>query len=316
MNDEILISENYPNEIWRDYEHKLRNTQRIVYKVIPTKYMISSYGRCYSKFSSKIIPVNYRDPIYLIQINSKQTRIKILDMVAETFIPNTYCKPHAILLNKDNSIHVNNIGWSYYEDRMDFGYTKLDLDLQDLYSPEFKLEESNMWKKIIHSDLMVNYMVSRMGKVYNPDTNRFIAQIKNKDGYLFVNLYLNKGSRGFTVHRLVAQSFIPNPDNKPTVNHKNGNKSNNWDWNLEWATRSENTQHAYDTGLKHSISGTNHSMSKLSKEDVLEIISDYNKYKGVSDIAKKFNVTRFLIYRILNGQSYVSITNGNMMIKK
>ena len=72
---------------------------------------------------------------------------------------------------------------------------------------------------------------------------------KIKIGYLMVTLRKNGPKKHFKVHRLVAIAFIPNPLNKPTINHKNGIKDDNRLENLEWATYSENTQHAYDTGL-------------------------------------------------------------------
>jgi DNA-binding XRE family transcriptional regulator len=71
------------------------------------------------------------------------------------------------------------------------------------------------------------------------------AKIYNNNGYCSV--YVDGHS--YLAHRLIAESFIPNPDGKPQVNHKDGNKRNNAVSNLEWLTQSENTQHAYDNGL-------------------------------------------------------------------
>lgn len=65
-----------------------------------------------------------------------------------------------------------------------------------------------------------------------------------------VNLWRNNKGKYFTIHRLVAMHFIDNPNNKPIVNHIDGNKLNNNVENLEWTTYGENNQHAYDTGLK------------------------------------------------------------------
>jgi hypothetical protein len=71
-----------------------------------------------------------------------------------------------------------------------------------------------------------------------------------KKGYQRITLHKNKILSNHRVHRLVGQAFIPNPDNKPQINHLNGIKTCNEVSNLEWATVSENRQHAYDTGLQ------------------------------------------------------------------
>lgn len=93
-----------------------------------------------------------------------------------------------------------------------------------------------------------NYYVSDDGRVFN-SKNKEKAQRINKDGYLKVDLYRNGNRTTERVNRLVATAFIPNPENKPDVNHKDGNKLNNHYSNLEWVTKSENMKHAYQTGL-------------------------------------------------------------------
>lgn len=92
-----------------------------------------------------------------------------------------------------------------------------------------------------------NYYVTDTGDIYSR-SNRLNGRIrklkptKDKNGYMVV--YLGKSNKKL-VHRLVAQAFIPNPENKPQVNHKNGNKKDNMVKNLEWVTISENGLHAY-----------------------------------------------------------------------
>jgi len=105
------------------------------------------------------------------------------------------------------------------------------------------------------------------------------------------------------IHRLVALAFIPNPENKRTVNHKDGNKLNNHVDNLEWATYKENNNHALETGLCKNIVGENSNLAKLSNNDVLEIryLSPHLK---IRDIAPLYGVQWQTVYRIIKGISW------------
>lgn len=110
------------------------------------------------------------------------------------------------------------------------------------------------------------YQISNLGRVKSLADNKLIERelIRKprigKNGYLYVNLF--KGSKGKTkkIHRLVAETFIPNPDNLPQVNHIDGNKLNNSIDNLEWVTASENVKHALRIGLTTMPSGKNNFM--------------------------------------------------------
>lgn len=92
------------------------------------------------------------------------------------------------------------------------------------------------------------------------------ARNTTRSEYLYVKLYVNGKCFNRSIHRLLAEAFIPNPDNKPMVNHIDGNKLNNNVCNLEWVTCSENIQHAYDSGLnvpsRHSLGVKQGSSSK------------------------------------------------------
>lgn len=122
------------------------------------------------------------------------------------------------------------------------------------------------WKAIKNYEGL--YEVSNTGKVRSKDRfvttkNGVMKKLKGKElfftiskkdekGHLpraSVQLWKNNHATLKSVHRLVAEAFIPNPDNKPTVNHIDGNPLNNEIWNLEWATYSENQKHAYTNGL-------------------------------------------------------------------
>ena len=90
-----------------------------------------------------------------------------------------------------------------------------------------------------------DYQVSNLGRIKSLKfTEKILRQKNDGHGYLVVNLY-NKGSKSKKVHRLVAIAFIPNPENKKTVNHKKGIKTDNRAKELEWATYSENHLHSF-----------------------------------------------------------------------
>lgn len=89
------------------------------------------------------------------------------------------------------------------------------------------------------------YQVDTNGIIYNK--NGSIKRYSlNHSGYCIVNFYVNHKRTGFAIHTLVAKQFIPNPNNSPQVNHKDGNKQNNCADNLEWCTAHENMRHSFD----------------------------------------------------------------------
>lgn len=114
-----------------------------------------------------------------------------------------------------------------------------------------------MWKVLKRNS---NYCVNEQGEVLSLRKNKVLSPKRNWDGYLRVQLWEHNSCEYVSIHRLVAEEFIPNPMNKPFVNHIDGNKSNNSVNNLEWCTQQENIQHAWDTGLSKT-----HLNSKLSK---------------------------------------------------
>jgi len=94
-----------------------------------------------------------------------------------------------------------------------------------------------------------NYAVTECGKVYSHLSGRFLKLAEHNHGYRATTLYGCDTPTQHLVHRLVATAYIPNPDNLPTVNHKDGDKTNNHVTNLEWMSYKDNNQHAIDTGL-------------------------------------------------------------------
>lgn len=109
---------------------------------------------------------------------------------------------------------------------------------------------------------------------------RLIKPFKDKDGYLEVSLWKGNKGKKFKLHRLIGTLFIPNPENKPTINHKFGDKKDNKVSSLEWATRSENISHAYETGLLKNPSSKRviHLLTKVTYNSAREA-ANANGYK-------------------------------------
>ena len=143
---------------------------------------------------------------------------------------------------------------------------------------------------------MKKYLVTETGI-----TNSFGRQLKpfvDKDGYYRYTLHFNGKAKNVSLHRMIAETHIPNPFNLPMVNHKNGIKTDNRIENLEWCTGKENTDHAYKTGL--APSGENNYCSKLTNNQVLEIRAKYipNVY-SYDKLANEYNVTKRVIAKII-----------------
>lgn len=121
--------------------------------------------------------------------------------------------------------------------------------------------ETELWANIPVADFAHLYKISNRGRllilsrkvmfgphlVTRPD--KIAIGCPDKNGYLIFCLREKDKCKMVKIHRLVAQAFIPNPENKKEVNHKDGDKQNNNDWNLEWATPLENITHAVRKGL-------------------------------------------------------------------
>lgn len=118
-------------------------------------------------------------------------------------------------------------------------------------------------------------VTTKKGKRRIPEAEKKAVKVGD---YLYYSLYVNNQEKRYAVHRLVANAFIPNPENKPQVNHINGNKTDNRAENLEWCTQSENMKHAYSIGLAHQYdrSGEKNPMygkhqSKTAKEKIAQV---------------------------------------------
>lgn len=104
------------------------------------------------------------------------------------------------------------------------------------------------WKQI--KGFNSRYIVSDKGRVLSKLTGQIMTEYDNGNGYRHVHLRgKEEGSKNYYVHRLVAEAFIPNPENKPQINHKNGIRYDNRIENLEWTTAKENTKQKLPVGF-------------------------------------------------------------------
>ena len=148
------------------------------------------------------------------------------------------------------------------------------------------------------------YEVSNRGDVRRVG-GKILSPKPGKNGYKTVTLQLNGYGKKYLVHRLVAEAFIPNPEDKPYVNHIDADKTNNSVSNLEWATAAENIRHAYNNNLIHQNRGEDNVQCKLSEEDVKWIKANVikgDKEFGCKALAKKFGVTEPHVCCIVNGK--------------
>ena len=102
-----------------------------------------------------------------------------------------------------------------------------------------------IWKIINNTNNM--FSISNLGKIRNNKTGKILKTQKNKKGYHIVRVTVNQRKTTFRIHRLVAESFIPNPNNLPEVHHKDNNTYNSEVSNLQWCTRKENLNWSYKT---------------------------------------------------------------------
>lgn len=152
------------------------------------------------------------------------------------------------------------------------------------------------------------YKASSEGKIKSYYKRRgkiiILSPTLDRDGYLRVSLAKNKKISNHCVHRLIAETFIPNRENKPQINHINNIRNDNKKINLEWATAKENINHGFKHG--NEPKGENHYYSKLKNNDIIFIRKMHNKIKK-KKLAKMFNVYFSTIEKIQNGRAWTHI---------
>ncbi len=223
------------NEIWKPikgFEH--------------TKYLISNFGNVKNTQTNYILEKNNKTGYSTVLITHKNISKthKLHVLVASTFLENENVTN--VVNHKDGNKlnnNVSNLEWTSQSNNT------IHAHKNNLYKIKPKIDNSKDYEKFINVESKKipdypNYSATIDGRIFSHNTNKFMAQNKNVEGYVRLNLCNKDGEKKFLVHRLIAITFIPNPKNKLQVNHIDSNKENNHVDNLEWSTNRENRLHA------------------------------------------------------------------------
>jgi hypothetical protein len=171
-------------------------------------------------------------------------------------------------------------------------------------------------KYIEFEDVPANrYKIDERGRVWDEKRERWLVQSicplpTKKPGYVSVGFWLeSKKIKRKYVHRLVAAMYVPNPEGKPEVNHKDGVKTNNHFSNLEWVTKSENHYHSHRTGLA-TVSRVN-----LGKKLPLKryILSNGMEFVGMESLTNYFSISKYTAYLYFKEQK--PFKDGSFLVK-
>lgn len=159
------------------------------------------------------------------------------------------------------------------------------------------MKKTEIWKLVPSTKV---YEASNLGRVRHVQRKR-PRTLKSDKGYLTVCMKTPTVIKHRKVHRLVAEAFLPNPENKPEVNHKNGIKSDNRVENLEWATPSENRNHGIRVGLIVPAKGVQFNRRGLTEDNVRSIRKENGR---LEDVGKKYGISRGMVWLIRTNKSW------------
>jgi hypothetical protein len=172
-----------------------------------------------------------------------------------------------------------------------------NLQLENIsYIDDDGISQIEEWKNI--SDYDGIYTASTLGRIkssmpHNGTSERILRQTKTRKGYLGCGLYKNKIRSSFQVHRIIAETYLPNSLNLPEVNHKKGIKTDNRPCAIEWSSHNDNIEHA----VKYSLiqKGEKCHKAKINERQVLEIrLSNFS----ADYLSEKYNVSKNTIWQI------------------
>ena len=215
---------------------------------------------------------------------------------------------HKSLNREQTKLFIENLNEEYVYFKQQFNLNKDQVKRAKRVI--FSIYENNIVDGFTKVKSLENYCINEYGLILNIRTRGEIIPSVGKKGYLQVCL-TNKNT--YSVHRLVALTFIENKENKPEVNHKDGNKLNNHVSNVEWNTTQENLEHKRINNLgktlkaKLSATGINNSQAKLDEEDVIFIRTNCETIIDIKKFSKELDVSIATIYDIKNRRSWTHI---------
>jgi hypothetical protein len=173
--------------------------------------------------------------------------------------------------------------------------------------------KNEIWRDVVGYE--GSYQVSNLGRVksltrpkrsrhgtYFPKSGRVMKPRKDRGGYLSVGLSCEGVVATVKVHRIVAMAFHPNPTGLPQVNHRNGVKTDNSEWNLEWISSVANHAHAASSGLK--ANGVRNCNAKLTDSDIPHILRRLSAGESQSSISRSYGVGVSAITSIKMGRTW------------
>lgn len=268
-----------PDEIWRvhsRFDH----------------YEISSKGRVkdikYDRLITISTSINSCNVVSLYDNDNICCTCRVEELVADCFLGRK--SDDQVVSHIDGDIHndyVDNLTLSTDPPVLDEEVWK---DVEG-YEGLYKVSSLGRVYSVPRKFTRGNQKVAHYGKVIDLDSS-----YEDKDGYFRIVLVKDTKTWDVYVHRLVALNFIPNPDNLPQVNHRDGNKKNNKVSNLEWCTNTENTQHSYRTGLrKHMVRNNPNAIPVRSSEGL--------EFESIASAARYYDVDPELLRVFIRGQS-------------
>lgn len=276
----------------------------IIWKDVPIEefknsYEVSNNGQIRNKKTLKIKSTQLGSTGYIttrLDIGSCKKTVQIHSLVAKTFLEPIEEKENKLTIVKfkdedKNNVHSSNLKWDYQNINIKKTNKKNNiLNNQQNLNEEIIINDFK-GKKINN---FPNYLISKEGQVYSTKTNKIKIAEKNQNGYCRIELCNENGKKKFYIHRLVAEAYIPNPNNYNQVNHKDLNKHNNKVDNLEWCSEAMNMQHNADNKPENS--------RKIFQFDLLEKNKLIGTYNSIKEASEKNNINKTSIIHCCSGK--------------